>query len=315
MIDIQKHSSSSLALSVPDRPAGLETPTTFLQSRPLNAFNVWKVALRGICQLALQPWTSHIQANKYILATTDSDVTIKVISLTGPVTFGYVITALYHAVNAMFQLRPGFFTCLTRLVLHGQEVGQLKISADTPERSSIDDTGGHALTDDIVVNNTVVVPEVDFKTLNNTLNKNKDNSNHDLILTERETDLDDHVIQIEYEYGRVIQRSDLWTAIFDGIATSAQFDVGARCVYLSAVSISRNLAFHVNELDNHLFTYGMAIRTFWLMAVISIQSRIYKEVEFSVSYTSNGTKIAQGYVLDLGKPSLVGDGEAVASER
>ena len=252
-------------------------------------------------------------AHEVIFVPKDSDVTIFVMSRAGPLTVGYVITALFHTVNVMFQLQPGFFTCVTRLVLNGQEVGQVKISTESPERSSIDDAGGHALTGNPTVDSTVVVPEVDYKMLNITLNKSRNNSNNVLILTDTAIDPDDPLLKVGYEYGPVIQRSDLWTAVLDGIATSAQFDIGTRCVYLTAVSISGNLAFHLNQLDNHLFTYELAIRTFRLMALVSMQSRIFRDLEMRVFY--NGIRVAEGFVLGLGKPARVGGGEAVVSER
>ena len=252
-------------------------------------------------------------AREVIFVPKDSDVTIFVISRTGPLTAGYVITALFHTVNAMFQLQPGFFTCVTRLLLNGQDIGQIKISTESPERSSIDNTSGLAFNGNTTVNSTVLIPEINSKTLNITLTKNKDNSNNSLILTESVTDLDDSLLKIEYEYGRAVQRSDLWTAVLDGIATSAQFDIGARCVYLTAVSISGNLAFHLNELDNHSFTYELAIRTFRLVALVSMQSKIFKELEMRVFY--DGVRVAEGFVLGLGKPARVGGGEAVGSER
>lgn len=254
-------------------------------------------------------------AHEVIYIAKDSDVTIiaKSRSRTDPLPVGYVVTALFHTVKAMFELQPGFFTCLTRLVLNGQEVGQLKISTDLLERSSIDNAGGHTLTGNTTVNSTMVVPEVDYKMLNITLNKSRNNSNNVLILTETATDPDDPLIKVEYEYGRVIQRSELWTAVFDGMATSAQFDNEARCAYLTAVSISANLAFHLNELDNHLFTYDLAIKTFRLMALVSMQSRIFKELEMRVF--DDGIRVAEGFVLHLGKSARVGGGEAVVSER
>ena len=251
-------------------------------------------------------------AHEVIFVPRDSDVTIYVTSRTGPLTVGYVITALFHTVNVMFQLQPGFFTCVTRLVLNGQELGRVKISIESPERSSIDNAGDHALTGNTTVNSTVAIPEVEYKMLNITINKSMNNSNNVLVVMDTAIDPDDPLLKVGYEYGHVIQRSDLWTAVFDGIATSAQFDVGARCVYLTAVSLSGNLAFHLNELDNHLFTYELAIRTFRLMALVSMQSRIFRELEMRVSY--NGIRIAEGFVLGLGKPARVGGGEAVGSE-
>ena len=253
-------------------------------------------------------------AHEVIFVPKDSDVTIFVISRTDPLTAGYVITALFHTVNAMFQLEPGFYTCLTRLVLNGQDIGQIKISTESPERSSIDNTSGLALTGNTAVNSTILIPEINSKTLDISLTKKKDNSNNSLILTESVTDLDDPLLKIEYDYGRAIQRSDLWTAILDGIATSAQFDIGARCVYITAVSISSNLAFHLNDLDNHLFTYELAIRTFRLVALVSMRTRIFKELEMRVFY--DGIRVAEGFVLGLGKPVREGGGgEAVGSER
>ena len=257
------------------------------------------------------PWNDPLAGG----IVTTSDVTIDIVARasTGPITAGYIVTALYHTVNAMFQLQPGFFTCVTLLLLHGQAIGGMEISTQRQERSSIGDGGGQALTGNITVNSTIVVPEVDSTMLNSTLNENKENSKNTFILTESKVDPDDPKLEVEYEYGKVIQRSDLWSAVFDGIATGAQFEVTARCIYLTAVSISGNLVFHVNDLDNHLFTYQLAVSTFRLMALESMGSRIYKELEMGIFY--DGTKVAEGYVLSLGKPLLVGDGEAVASER
>ena len=252
-------------------------------------------------------------AREFIFVPKDSDVTIFVMSRRGRLTTGYVITALFHTVNEMFQLQPGFFTCVTRLVLNGQDIGQVKISTESPERSYIDNAGGLVFTGNTTANSTVLVPQVESKTLNHTLNKNKDHSNNSLTFIESVTDLDDPLLKIEYVYGRVVQRSDLWTAVLDGIATSAQFDVGARCVSLTAVSISGNLAFHVYELDNSLFTYELAIRTFRLMALVSMRSRIFKELEMTVFY--NGITVAVGFVLRLGNPARVGGAEAVGSEK
>ncbi len=126
------------------------------------------------------------------------------------------------------------------------------------------------------------------------------------------SDSDDLKLTIEYKYGGVVSRRDLWTSVLDGMATAAQYDAGARCTFITAVSISGNLVFHVNEVSNHILSCDMAMKTFCLVALISIRRREYKEQKISLFH--NERKFAEGYVLNLGKAALEGGGEPISNE-
>ena len=97
------------------------------------------------------------------------------------------------------------------------------------------------------------------------------------------------------------------------MATAAQYEAGARCKFVTAVSISGDLVFHINEVSNHILSYNVAMKTFHLVALISMASREYKEQDISVFY--DGTKLAEGYILRLSKTALRGGGEPVSNER
>lgn len=125
-------------------------------------------------------------------------------------------------------------------------------------------------------------------------------------------DHDDPRLRVEYEYQRNMPRSDLWTAALDGLVTAMQYDGAARCDHISAVSISGNLVFHINELPNHMLNYGVAVKTFRLVALINMGYKEYRELEMSIFY--DGTKVGEGYALSLGRAGLVGGGQAASSE-
>lgn len=250
-----------------------------------------------------------MESNIWVMAFTGSDVRFVVHALIPTIKLGYIAIALYNAVNAMFSLQPGFFESNTRFVLHGRQIGTMAIV-----KASLGDVAEYALNGNNTTNSTTVVPNTDLSFLNATVIKNgRNNEYHNsLILGSSAIDHEDHRLKVEFEYQTNVPRSDLWTAALDGMVTAMQFDGAARCDHISAVSISGNLVFHINELPNHMLTCGVAVKTFRLMALISMGYKEYKELEMSIFY--DGTKVGEGYVLKIGRAGLVSGGQAATSE-
>lgn len=242
------------------------------------------------------------------MAFKGSDIVALVLAEEGVVRMGYIMIALYNAVNAMFQLQPGFFKCDTEFMLQGRKIGSLEIFAlRRPPTGSV---SGHAIAGNTTVNSTITTaPQLDFE-LSNAESIKHGGSN---TLTESATDTDDPRLKINFEYQRSVPRQDLWTSVLDGMVTAAQYDAGARCEYITAVSISGNLVFHINELSNQILSYNLAMKTFRLVAIVSMRDKVYKELDFTVSF--DGIQLAEGYVLHLGTAALGGGGEPVSSER
>ena len=254
-------------------------------------------------ELAARGWDNMLKAQKWVMAVSGSDVSAIVSAGEPVVKIGYIIIALYNAVNAMFQLQPGFFKCNTDFILQGRKIGSMEIFSGGSLTGSV---SGHANAGNTAVNNTIsTVPQVEFKIVN------KDGGNNTLAGTA--TDHDDPRLRVDFEYQRVVPRQDLWTSVLDGMATAAQYDAGARCKFITAVSISGNLVFHINEVSNRLLSYNLAMKTFHLVALISMGTKEYKEQDISVFF--DGTKLAEGYILRLSKAALGGGGEPVSNER
>lgn len=256
-------------------------------------------------ELAARPWDGILNTEKWVLAFSGSDV-FAIVSADEPVVkIGYIVIALYNAINAMFQLQPGFFECSTDFILNGRKVGSMDIFKRASVPGANSGTGNNTV--NIVNTLTTTIPQVDFEPVNATTIKHGGNN----ILADTASDPDEPKLTIEFEYGGAVPRQDLWTSVLDGMATAAQYDAGARCKFLTAVSISGNLVFHINEVSNHILSYNVAMKTFHLVALVSMGRREYKEQDFSMFY--DGTKLAEGYVLNLGKAALGGGGEPMSN--
>ena len=296
----------SSSLSTPVTPDGFEAQVVFDQSQPLNAFNLWKSTLAAMYKLAQQHWETQLGRNPWIMAVSDSNVRFIVAPGMPGINLGHIAIAIYNAVNAMFRLQPGFFRCYVRLVLHGRQIGRLVISTMP---SPVSHGAGLASTVNSTAVATVVVSGVDLEVLNATSNKNGGNNKNRPMLTRTETDADDPRLRVDFEYQNEIARQDLWTAVLDGMITAMEFDSSAHCRYVTAVSVNGNLVFHLDSLANSLFDYRTAVKVFRLMALISMDTRAYRELEMDIFY--DGTKVAEGYVLAMRKVARMGGSENV----
>lgn len=254
-------------------------------------------------ELATHQWDGILNTEKWVLAFRGSDV-LALVSADEPVVkIGYIIIALYNAINAMFQLQPGFFECSTDFILHGRKIGSMAIFKRTSVAGANSGSGN-----DTVNSTATTAPQVDFESDNVTTIKHGSNNT----LADTDSDPDEPRLTIEFEFGGAVPRQDLWTSVLDGMATAAQYDAGARCKFLTAVSISGNLVFHINEVSNQILSYNVAMKTFRLVALISMGRREYKEQDFSMLY--DGRKIAEGYVINLDKAALQGGGEPMSDQ-
>ena len=258
-------------------------------------------------EFAAKGWNDHLTAKAWVLAISGSNIDAIILADEPDlVKVGYIIIALYNAVNAMFQLQPGFFRCDTDFILHGRKIGSMEIfsEASRPGANSGNTTSGNNAVNSL----TTTAPQVYSEVVNAAFTKNRGNNT----LRGTSVDPDDPKLTIEFEDGRPVPRQDLWTSVLDGMATAAQYDAGARCQFITAVSISGNLAIHINEVSNHLLSYRVAMKTFRLVALLSMSSRKYVEQEISMFY--DGIKLAEGYVLKLGNAALEADNEPMSHE-
>lgn len=257
-------------------------------------------------------WNEILETELWVMAFRNSHVHFVVEGVYPMIKLGYIGIALYNAVNAMFSLRPGFFVSVTELVLHGRQIGSVKIQTQSV---AVGDGAGHALDGNNTVSSTTIIPEANFEFLNATTIKYGGNNNSDnsLVLKGDITDPDDDKLRVEWEYQRVVSRSDLWTAALDGMVTAMQYDSVVRCNYVTAVSVSGNLVIHISGLSNHVLNYGVAVKTFWLIARVSMRDKEYREMDLSILYA--GSKVGEGYVLSLRRAGLVDGGQTAVSER
>ena len=115
-------------------------------------------------EVAPHGWNNILATQTWVMGMSGSDVTVVVSAEDFVVKFGYIIIALYNAVNAMFQMQPGFFECNTDFILQGRKIGSMVIRSRGSPTGSI---SGHANASNTVVNSTIsTVPQVDFKIVN-----------------------------------------------------------------------------------------------------------------------------------------------------
>ncbi len=126
------------------------------------------------------------------------------------------------------------------------------------------------------------------------------------------SDSDDSKLMIRYKYYGVVPRQDLWISVLNGMAIAAQYDAAARCTFITAISISDNLIFYINEVSNHVLSCDVVMKTFRLIALIGIERREYKEQKISLFH--DGRKLIKEYVLNLGKVALENNNEPISNK-
>ena len=210
----------------------------------------------------------------------------------------YVTRATYHLLECMATQSPGFYGAQVRISKSGRVIGKMLL---TKIRRRY---GASNSSEEILSNATFI----DTVTLGENPNAPLDNS-----LTANSGEIadpdDPDGLRIPYTYGgHKILNSEIFFALFSGIAHVAQIGDLHPLDYIDAISASRNLAVHMGgggEPGTQLTTTLIKITLETLYVHLYSEERRFEDIDFSVSW--QGKKYADGFVMDLGPPVVGGN--------
>lgn len=99
--------------------------------------------------------------------------------------------------------------------------------------------------------------------------------------------------------GKSIPAQDIFSAVVDGIASTAQYEWNQICSYALGVSFSGNVAFHIGPYSSSEgLLCGWIVKTFSFLVIYVVRARReFQEIDFTLSW--QGQKMGSGYIMKL----------------
>ena len=286
-------SYSSLTSRLPPLPKGFDIDSIWDTSISINPVAIYVVAIKVMYALGGQSWSEPVELQEsglvavYEPPNMDTVIYTTAIQDIDKFTTGLCVQALYQAVNNMATREPGFYKSTNIVTWNDVPIGS--VSLVDLSRQGL----GLALnvTTNITDGAQIAQSEGLAIATRTTSASSTPTADSGEILDDASKDL-----KIQYQYtGSRIQGGDLFSAALDGLAHAALFDHDGPCDSITALSVSRNLVWHVGRnSDEKLFT-GEISRVFYLLVRdLYLVQRRFQEIWFSLIF--EGTSIADGYV-------------------
>ena len=267
-------------VTAPIPPAGYQVLLRFNESIPLNPLGVYINAIELMYKLAQDSWNDPLNEDLFMSV---SLYNIWIFAASIPqhgLPASLLVIGLQDAIITMARL-SAFFRLSVDLGLNGLVIGHLEIgNKETPPPDSVT---GTSYTKDIL------------------LSVNETQSNGSLSDSGRIIDPYDSKFVITYAfYGKAINSKEVFTAVLDGLATSAQYEPKEYCALLEAVSVSGTCVISVSQIPSfpaRLYYLDVTRALLILTTGVIVTRRRFGEMEFGISY--DGIQIAEGYLLKI----------------
>lgn len=272
-------SQELINVTSPTPPAGYQVLLRFDESLPLNPLGVYINAIELMYKLAQEEWNDYIHEDLYMSVTTYNIWIIAASTPQHELQISLLVIGLQDSIIAMARL-SGFFRLTVNLSLNGLVIGHLDFGRIETPPYNVTSTG---YTKEVL------------------LSINKIQSNGSLSNSGQIVDPYDSKFVVSYTfYGKAINSKEVFTAVLDGLAISAQYKSEEHCSLLEAVSVSGTSAISVSQIPSFptRLHYSDVTKALLILTTgVIVTRRRFGEVEFEISY--DGIQIAEGYILKL----------------
>ena len=301
---------------LPNLPKGFDIETAWDTTVTLNPLGVYVTAITLMYGLSLQPWSATVELVESGLVVITKAPAYDVVILTSDTTVGADLTtelcvqALYRAVNDMAVRQPGFYQS-TNYIVEGPGIPIGRILITDINHPSVNSATNSS--DGVLLDMTIATFDGQTNTLTNrTLNNRNPTTNAD---SGQLIDPDNPSFKIFYQYtGKTILAGDLFSAALDGLASVAQYNNKGICDSITALSVKRNVVFHVGRSTAEVQVLaGILAKAFFLLVrdLFLVQKR-FQEMEFGMEVA--GMMIADGYILKFPQSGVGNVTNLVTSE-
>ena len=268
---------STPSAPLPSPPPGFVAKTEFKLAEPLDPNGVYLATISLMFALSEQAWSSEVDLTRLNwVPSPGGRVAIVTVAEAPGLQPGHIILAIYQCVLAMYSRRPGFDAVVVKIYLQERCIGKLVMLNPFDLPAVIGSRNSTLLGESMAKGTGSVMTRAG-------------------VLVDPEND--DFRISWAFD-GRPVPAQDIFSAVLDGIATTAQYDVNESCAYVTGVSFSGNLAFHISRISVQDLECGRISRAFLLIShwIIPIE-RIFTEMDFTLIL--NERPIAEGYIFKI----------------
>ena len=261
----------------------------------VNPLGAYVVALRLMYGLSKQKWSKQVEliesgllivveSTSYnaVIYTSDTDVD-------SGLTAGLCVQALLLAVNGMATRNPGFYQSSSYILKDGTPIGRVLITNLDLSQSGTGRIGS-------VSNGTSTNKTYESTSL---FGGTKTTSPVPTLAADSGSLIDpedkDFVIHYRFE-GHKLPVGDIYNAAVDGLAQTAQVGHNLRCDFITTLSITRNVIWHVGHVGGDVvFGYEIARVFFLLVTEVMLVQKRFQEMWIKV--THEGVDLMDGYIL------------------
>ena len=97
--------------------------------------------------------------------------------------------------------------------------------------------------------------------------------------------------------GRSVPAQEVLSSVIDGIATVAPYETDAQCAYITGVSFSGNVVFHIGQSLDATLLCGQISKAYIYLSIVILKNRKFMEMDFTLRY--DGKTIGTGHVLKM----------------
>lgn len=269
--------TSTTAVTVPTSPFGFEAYCHFEPNEPLNVLAIYLSAIDCMYQFAQKGWHDSLDGGFRTWAQ-GFKVEVETESSQGsggplPLLTSHIVLGLYYTIVEISRANS-FCKVTTTLSIQNRQRGLIRIherALGMPSNGLTDATTKH------LSSTTPAYP------------------------SGRATDADDPRFTIDYAYdGARIASQEIFIAILDGLATSAQYADDARFQHLTATSASGKCAIDISAVAGpHQTNYSFVTKALRLLTWdVILRLRKFGGMTFELRW--EGTSIARGYMRVVG---------------
>lgn len=257
----------------------------FDEKTQIDPAGVYIDSIRAMFDLSQQPWSDGVDlTNLGLVAVPGGHVSLTLHELAQGLQPGHIILAIYDTVLRMYNKQPGFYAVNCQIYLRAQGVGNIAMLPSrlqkVPSGSQNDTMAGSEGT------------EGSLSLVNGTGTLTDDSG---VII-----DPSDPRFSISWTAnGKSIPAQDIFSAVVDGIASTAQYEWNQICSYALGVSFSGNVAFHIGPYSSSEgLLCGWIVKTFSFLVIYVVRARReFQEIDFTLSW--QGQKMGSGYIMKL----------------
>lgn len=287
--------NQSILAATPPLPPGFGVSYRFDTEKSIDPLSTYVIAILITWSMGERPWTGPADSQlRWTLQSPGQKIKIYVEG-SSQFEVRHFLLALYRGVIKMCVRQPGFYEFDSEVSLYGSKLGSINTrrAHDVWSLSQIknvwNSTAGFvepAIANDPTINSTgaLLTSSMGGLTASSGVVRDPDSPALSIAWT---SDAD-----------FPIPSQQIFTAVLNALLTVAQYPTDAPCEFITGLSASGNVGFHISRTSPLPLTYGTIARAYFLLTTLVI-ARDKKFVSLGLQILLDGDRIATGCLYKI----------------